>query len=301
LASLAAEKFMKSMTGFGRGAVSNENFAVAVEIKTVNNRFLDLNLRLSNELQSLEANLKRAIQNRLSRGRVDVFVNYERTSEIAYELNRPLISGYISALKQMQTEFNLTGEPDFNYIARLPNALQTKAEDLSEEFIKALETAVSIALDELEQMRQIEGESLKNDLENLLSEIESHLPKIESESANVADEYAQRLQKRIENFLSKSDSQIEVDQGRLAQEVAYLADKSDIAEEITRLKSHIEQYRGIIAEEKEVGKRLDFLTQELNREANTIASKTNNLIVKESALQIKSAIEKIREQIQNVE
>ncbi len=292
---------MKSMTGFGRGAVSNENFAVAVEIKTVNNRFLDLNLRISNELQSLEANLKRAIQSRLSRGRVDVFVNYERTSEIVYELNRPLITGYISALKQMQTEFNLTGEPDFNYIARLPNALQPKAEDLSEEFTAAIETAVNLALNELEQMREVEGESLKTDLENLLSEIESHLPKIESESANVADEYAQRLKKRIENFLSKSDSQIEVDQGRLAQEVAYLADKSDIAEEITRLKSHIEQYRGIIAEEKEVGKRLDFLTQELNREANTIASKTNNLTVKESALQIKSAIEKIREQIQNVE
>ena len=292
---------MKSMTGFGRGAVSNENFAVTVEIKTVNNRFLDLNLRLSNELQSLEANLKRAIQGRLSRGRVDVFVNYERTGEIVYELNRPLISGYISALKQMQTEFNLTGEPDFNYIARLPNALQPKAEELSEEFTKALETAVSIALDELERMREVEGESLKKDLENLLSEIESHLPVIESESGAVADEYAQRLKKRIENFLSKSDSQIEVDQGRLAQEVAYLADKSDIAEEITRLKSHIEQYRGIFKEEKEVGKKLDFLTQELNREANTIASKTNNLTVKESALQIKSAIEKIREQIQNVE
>ncbi len=289
------------MTGFGRGAVSNENFAVAVEIKTVNNRFLDLNLRLSNELQSLEANLKRAINSRLSRGRVDVFVNYERTSEIVYELNRPLITGYISALKQMQAEFNLTGEPDFNYIARLPNALQPKAEDLSDEFTAAIETAVNLALDELEQMREVEGESLKTDLENLLAEIESHLPKIESESANVADEYAQRLKKRIENFLSKSDSQIEVDQGRFAQEVAYLADKSDIAEEITRLKSHIEQYRGIIAEEKEVGKRLDFLTQELNREANTIASKTNNLTVKESALQIKSAIEKIREQIQNVE
>ena len=289
------------MTGFGRGAVSNENFAVAVEIKSVNNRFLDLNLRLSNEMQSLEANLKRAIQSRLSRGRVDVFVNYERTNEIVYELNRPLISGYISALKQMQTEFNLTGEPDLNYIARLPNALQPKAEDLSEEFTAAIETAVVIALDELERMREVEGESLKTDLENLLSEIESHLPTIEAESANVADEYQQRLKKRIENFLSKSDSQIEVDQGRLAQEVAYLADKSDIAEEITRLKSHIEQYRGIMSEEKEVGKRLDFLTQELNREANTIASKTNNLTVKESALQIKSAIEKIREQIQNVE
>ena len=142
------------MTGFGRGAVSKENFAVSVEIKTVNNRFLDLNLRLANELQNLEANLKRAIQNRLSRGRVDVFVNYERTSEIVYELNRPLIAGYISALKQMQAEFSLSGEPDFNYIARLPNALQPKAEDLSEEFSEGVETAVNLALGELEKMRE---------------------------------------------------------------------------------------------------------------------------------------------------
>jgi uncharacterized protein (TIGR00255 family) len=292
---------MKSMTGFGRGAVSEENFAVSIEIKTVNNRFLDLNLRLANELQNLEANLKRTIQTRLSRGRVDVFVNYERTSEIVYELNRPLIAGYISALRQMQTEFSLAGEPDFNYIARLPNALQPKTEDLSKEFSNGVETAINLALDELEKMRETEGESLKNDLENLLSEIENHLPKIESESGNVADEYRQKLTKRIENLLAKSDAQIELDQSRLAQEVAYLADKSDIAEEITRLKSHIEQFRGIMDEEKEVGKQLDFLTQELNREANTIASKTNNLTVKESALQIKSAIEKIREQVQNVE
>ncbi len=289
------------MTGFGRGAALGENFAVSVEIKTVNNRFLDLNLRLANELQNLEATLKRSIQTRLSRGRVDVFVNYERTSEIVYELNRPLISGYLSALKQMQTEFSLIGEPDFNNIARLPNALQPKAEDLSEDFSSGVETAVNLALDELEKMREVEGDSLKNELNNLLSEIESHLPKIEAETANVADEYLKRLTKRIGDLLAKSDSQIELDQARLAQEVAYLADRSDISEEITRLKSHIEQFRGILNEEKEVGKRLDFLTQELNREANTIASKTNNLTVKESALQIKSAIEKIREQVQNVE
>jgi len=292
---------MKSMTGFGRGASAGENFAVSVEIKTVNNRFLDLNLRLANELQNLEANLKRLIQARLSRGRVDVFVNYERTSEIAYELNRPLISGYISALKQMQEEFSLTGEPDFNYIARLPNALQTKAEEVGADFAGGIEAAVNIALDELETMRETEGASLESDLSNLLSEIENHLPKIEAEMGNVADEYQKRLTKRINDLLAKSDAQIELDQARLAQEVAYLADRSDISEEITRLKSHIEQYRQIMSEEKEVGKRLDFLTQELNREANTIASKTNNLIVKESALQIKSAIEKIREQIQNIE
>ncbi len=292
---------MKSMTGFGRGAISEENFTVSVEIKTVNNRFLDLNLRLASDLQTLEGNLKRLIQTRLSRGRVDVFVNSERTTDVVYELNRPLIAGYLTALKQLQEEFGLVGEADLNVIARLPNSLQTKADDLSEDFASGIEEAVKIALDELEKMREVEGESLKNDLSNLLSEIETHLPKIEAESATVADEYLKRLTKRIGDLLAKSDSQIEIDQARLAQEVAYLADKSDIAEEITRLKSHIEQFRGIMNEKKEVGKRLDFLTQELNREANTISSKTNNLIVKESALEIKSAIEKIREQVQNVE
>ncbi len=292
---------MKSMTGFGRGTVSAENHTVSVEIKTVNNRFLDLNLRMANELQNLEANLKRLIQTRLSRGRVDVFINTERTSEIVYELNRPLISGYLAALKQMQTEFGLSGEPDFNNIARLPNALQPKAEELSADFTGAVETAVADALDELERMRQVEGESLKADLSGSLTEIENHLPTIESESAAVADEYRQKLTKRIEKLLAKSAAEIELDQARLAQEVAYLADKSDISEEITRLKSHIEQFRGIMRQEKEVGKQLDFLTQELNREANTIASKTQNMTVKEAALQIKSAIEKIREQIQNVE
>ncbi len=292
---------MKSMTGFGRGAVSGENFAVSVEIKTVNNRYLDLNLRLANELQSLEVNLKRIIQNRLSRGRIDVFINYERTSDIVYELNRPLIAGYLTALKQMQEEFSLTGEPDMNYIARLPNALQTKADDVHADFTNGIEDACSMALDELEKMREVEGQATAEELDFRLASIENHLPKIEAESENVADEYRQRLEKRIEKLLSKSESEIELDQARLAQEVAYLADKSDISEEITRLKAHIEQFRAIMKEDKEVGKRLDFLTQELNREANTISSKTNNLTVKEAALEIKSEIEKIREQVQNIE
>ena len=292
---------MKSMTGFGRGTVSDGNFAVSVEIKTVNNRFLDLNLRLANELQSLEANLKRLIQSRLSRGRIDVFINYERSGEIVYELNRPLISGYLSALKEMQNEFSLSGEPDLNLIARLPNSLQTKTEDVSDEFSGGIETAVELALDELENMREVEGESLKKELNSRLSEIEKQLPKIEAEMETVADEYRLRLTKRITHLLEKSDSQIEIDQARLAQEVAYLADRSDISEEITRLKSHIEQFQAIMSEENEVGKRLDFLTQEFNREANTIAAKTNNLVVKESALNIKSEIEKMREQVQNVE
>lgn len=294
-------EFMKSMTGFGRGIVTGENYNVSVELKTVNNRFLDVSLRLPQELQPLETDLKKIISSRLTRGRVDVFLNYERNEEIVYELNRPLISGYLSALKQMQEEFQLTGEPDLNFVARLPNVLQTKKDGLSEEFSAGITRAFEIALDDLEKMRRIEGDSLKNELEFRLSGIENRLPAIESESATVADEYRQRLTKRIGEMLAKSDSQFEIDQARMAQEVAYLSDRSDISEEITRLKSHIEQFRQIMEDEKDVGKRLDFLTQELNREANTITSKTNNMIVKENALAIKSEIEKIREQVQNVE
>ncbi len=289
------------MTGFGRGEASGENFTVSAELKTVNNRFLDVNLRLSSELQNLESDIKRIISERLSRGRVDVNLQYEKTSDVAFELNRPLISGYLAALKEIQEEFSLSGGPDLNSVVRLPNALQTKKEDLSEGFAAGVIQAVKKALDSLEAMREIEGKSLKDDLTSLLKNIENHMPIIERESENVTAEYFERLQQRIEKLLSKSDSQIELDQGRLAQEVAYLSDKSDISEEIARLKSHIEQFKAIISEDESVGKRLDFLTQELNREANTIASKTQNLIVKEAALSIKTDIEKIREQVQNAE
>jgi len=289
------------MTGFGRGAVSEQTFNISVELKTVNNRFLDVSLRLSSELQAIENTIKRLIGNRLSRGRVDVNLQYERTDEVNYELNRPMITGYVAAMKKMQEEFELTGEPDINVIARLPNVLVPKKDDLSEAFAAGVETAITDALDDLAKMRESEGEMLKAELEMRLADIEQHLDPIISESANIAEEYRQRLTKRIGDMLSKTDSQIEVDQGRLAQEVTYLADRSDISEEIARLTTHIEHFRGIMNEEKEVGKRLDFLTQELNREANTITSKTNNMIVKENALAIKSDIEKIREQVQNVE
>lgn len=292
---------MKSMTGFGRGNVSIKDFSATVEIKTVNNRFLDINLRLPGELQPIEADLKRLITERLSRGRVDVNLNYERTEEISYELNRPLIAGHLSALKELQNSFKLTGEPDLNYIARLPNAFQATRADLGEEYSNTIIESFRNALTELEKMRSVEGLSLKTELEFRLSEIEKHIPIIESESENVLEEYRERLSKKIAEMLEKSDLQIEIDQARLAQEVAYLATRSDISEEITRLRSHLEQFRSIMDEDTDVGKRLDFLTQELNREVNTIASKTQNLTIKESSLTLKAEIEKIREQIQNVE
>ncbi len=289
------------MTGFGRGAVNESVFSISVELKTVNNRFLDISLRLSGEMQPLEATIKRLISNRLSRGRVEVNLQYDRTDEINYELNRPMIAGFISAMKRMQEEFSLSGEPDLNVIAKLPNVLLPKKDDLKPEFIAGVESAVNTALDDLEKMRESEGKMLKAELLSRLSEIAKRVPLIETEAANIGEEYRLRLTKRIDEMLAKTESQIELDQARLAQEIAYLAERADISEETARLNTHIDHFRTIMDEEKEVGKRLDFLTQELNREANTITSKTNNMFVKENALQIKSEIEKIREQVQNIE
>jgi uncharacterized protein (TIGR00255 family) len=292
---------MKSMTGYGRASTSGEGFAITAELKTVNNRFLDISLRLSAEMQPIESEIKRLISSRLARGRVDVNLQYERSDDVAYEINRPMIAGYLAALNEIREAFDLAGEPDLNTVVRLPNVLLAKKDGLSEDFAVGVGAAVASALDDLEKMRASEGEMLKSVLSENLFNIETHLGPIEEAAATIADEFLQRLNKRITDMLAKTDAQIEIDQGRMAQEVAYLADRADISEEIARLKTHIEHFRGIMNEEKEVGKRLDFLTQELNREANTITSKTNNMTVKEHALAIKSEIEKIREQVQNVE
>ena len=292
---------MKSMTGFGRAAVSDENHSITVELKTVNNRFLDINMRIPAELQLLEPVVKKMIGARLARGRVEVNLQYDRNDAVELEINRPLIAGFLAAMKQMQSEFSLSGEPDINVIARLPNVVNTKKQEPSPVFLAAIETVFANAIDDLEAMRAKEGEMLGIELAARIDDIEVRLPAIESESAKVADEYSARLTKRVNDLLARTDSQLDIDQGRIAQEVAFLADRADISEEISRLKSHIEHFRSIVTEERDVGKRLDFLTQEFNREANTIASKTNNMIVKENALAIKSEIEKIREQVQNIE
>jgi uncharacterized protein (TIGR00255 family) len=291
---------MKSMTGFGRGSVSGENFSVAVDLKTVNNRFLDIHLRLGGELAPFESEIKKKIGARLARGRVDATVTFERTGEVAYEINHGLIAGFVSAMRSLQSEFGLTGEPDINVIARLPNALQPVRDGIDAAATDGIDRALTQALDELEQMRAREGEELAAEMNSRLDDIERLIPVIESSAGAVADGYRARLEKRIVELMGR-DGAAELDQNRLAQEVAYLADRSDIAEEIARLKSHMTQFREIVGSNGEVGKRLDFLLQELNREANTVLSKATDLTVKEAGLNIKSAVEKIREQVQNVE
>lgn len=289
------------MTGFGRGAATGENFSVAVDLKTVNNRFLDVHLRIGPELSALEAVIKRRISQRLSRGRVDANLTFERTGEVAYELNRPLIAGYISALRAMQQEFAVAGEPDINVLARLPGAMQPVRDGLDETMVTGIEQAIDDALLDLEQMRAREGEELVAEMRARLDEIERHVPVIESAASGLAEAYRARLQKRIAELVARDGQNIELDQGRLAQEVAYLADRSDISEEIARLRSHLTQFREVVETEGETGKRLDFLLQELNREANTVLSKSTDMAIKEAGLAIKAEVEKLREQVQNVE
>jgi uncharacterized protein (TIGR00255 family) len=292
---------MKSMTGYGRATVVGTDFTVAVDLKTVNNRFLDVHLRMNTELASLEPAVKRRISSRLARGRVDVTVSLERTSAVQYDLNRALIAGYVNALRSMQQEFNLPGELDINSLARLPGALQAARDGLSEEMVAGVERAIDQGLDELERMREEEGAVLRQEMMERIAKIETLVPVLEKAAAGLVESYRLRLQKRISELLNRDGQAIEVDPARLAQEVAYLADRSDVSEEMVRLRSHLKQFREALDSSSETGKMLDFLLQELNREANTTLSKSTDLVIKEAALAIKAEVEKLREQVQNVE
>ena len=292
---------MKSMTGYGKGTVTGEDFSVSVDLKTVNNRFLDIHLRAGSELAALEPVIKKRISQRLSRGRVDVTISVERTAQLSYELNRPLIAGYINALKQLQQDFNIAGEVDINLLARIPGALQPARNGIDERMTAALHGALDQGLDELERMREQEGETLKQELRDRVLKIESLVPTIEAAADGLAESYRQRLQKRIGELLNRGGQVVELDPARLAQEVAYLADRSDVSEEMVRLRSHLTQFQEALDAPGEAGKMLDFLLQELNREANTTLSKSTDLTIKEAGLAIKAEVEKLREQVQNVE
>ena len=289
------------MTGYGKGMVNGDDFSVSVDLKTVNNRFLDIHLRVSNDLTSLESSIKRRIGSRLSRGRVDVNVSIERTAQIAYELNRPLIAGYVQALKEMQRDFEISGDLDINALARIPGALQPARNGIDERMTAALDQALDQALDELEKMRQQEGEALRNELRDRVNKIEALVPTIENAAGGLAEAYRARLHKRIGELLNRGGQVVEIDPSRLAQEVAYLADRSDVSEEMVRLRSHLSQFQEALDSAGETGKMLDFLLQELNREANTTLSKSTDLAIKEAGLAIKAEVEKLREQVQNVE
>jgi uncharacterized protein (TIGR00255 family) len=290
---------IKSMTGFGQGSATGENFKVRVDIRTVNNRFLDIHMRLPQELSSLEINLKKQIQAKLKRGRVEVTTAVEQTKQATFEINRPLVAGYLSALTSMKNDFNLADEPSLELVAKLQGALQVSQDStgLDEELVVGVSKALDQALGSLSEMRIVEGQELSRELVSRLDRIESQLPTIESEAARLPEIYREKLMKRLQDVIKVA----QIDETRLAQEVVLMADRSDISEEIARLKSHVTQMRETLNTEDEAGKRLDFILQEMNREANTILSKSNDLAISDAAIVIKTEVEKLREQAQNVE
>ncbi len=291
---------LKSMTGYGRCSDCVDGFEITFEIRSVNNRYLDTNIRLPRIYGYLEEKIKKAIAKRCARGKVDAFLTVERgqgeLTQIA--LDDALAAQYIAALKKIAHDHGLRDDISVSSVARFSDIFSKKVkEDDADAVWRAVEPVVEKALDAFVAMRQREGENLFADLDARLNRMEEILCGIRSFSAVALDEYRQKLEKRLQEFLQ--DRQI--DENRLLTEVGIIADKIDTGEEITRLGSHINQFRDLIRQDTPSGRTMDFLTQELNREVNTIGSKCSMLEITGLVIDAKNEIERIREQIQNIE
>lgn len=291
---------MKSMTGFGRCELAEGNHKVTVEIKSVNHRYLDLTVKMPKKLNFFENNIRNLLKNYIQRGKVDVYVTYENCSEnqIILKYNQGLAAEYVRYICQMAEEFSLPCGLSAKGLAEYPEVLtmEAQAED-EEELWKLLEQAVAGAAEKFVEARAREGEQLRQDLLGKLEMMAGYVEQIEKRSPEIWEEYRQKLTDKVKELLA--DAQI--DDSRIAMETTVFADRICTDEETVRLKSHISSTRETILEGGSVGRKLDFIAQEMNREANTILSKANDLAVSDIAINLKTDIEKVREQIQNIE
>ena len=291
---------MWSMTGYGKGTYDEGGIELTCEMKTVNNRYLDASIKAPRLFAAHEEAVRSLIKEKMTRGHVDVFISLKdkREKPTALTTDMALASAYVAAAKALKEAFSdLTDDITLSSVIRYPEVL--KAEDtqtLDEALITALTTAVKAALENLNAMRKVEGEKLKADMLARMAEIEKLVEKVAERAPLVAAAYKERLTTRVKEYLDGT----QIDENRILTEVAVFTDKSNIDEELTRLRSHIEQFRSI-CEEGVVGRKLDFLVQEFNREANTTCSKSNDVTITRLGLALKNEIEKIREQVQNVE
>ena len=298
---------LKSMTGFGRGQYEDENFSVTVEMKTVNHRYNEVAIRLPRFLNPLEDKIRKTILKTVNRGRIDVFINADYTSSenCILKVDKNLAAAYHKALQEVGAaigleELNINSAQEVMYLSRCQDVINVKEGFYDVETVwPKVEQAVKEALDNLVTMRETEGSNIYGDFIYRADLIAEKLTKIEERSPMVVEEYQAKLTDRLNNLLA--DNNITVEPERLLQEVAIFADRASITEEIVRLKSHIKQFKNIINSDQPVGRKLDFLIQEFNREANTIASKANDYTLAQIVVEIKAEIEKIREQIQNIE
>ena len=290
---------MYSMTGFGKAEYKN-GYEITVEIKTVNNRFLDVLPKYPKSFVAYDDLIRKTVQSKITRGRVELFFSFSDTRDCEKTVNvdLPLAKAYYDASVKISDYLGIENDFTVGQIMRSPDVIDfsNDSEDDEQALVTAIKTVLENALDNLNAMRKTEGDKLKNDLLAHVDEVEKLVSKIEQRAPIVAENFRKRIDERVRNILSAT----QVDEARLLQEVALFADRSCIDEELTRLKSHISQYRKLM-ELDTPGRKVDFLVQEFNREANTICSKSNDIEVTNDALLLKGEIEKIREQIQNIE
>ena len=287
-----------SMTGFGKAEYKN-GYELTVEIKTVNNRFLDILPKYPKSFIVFDDAIRKTVQSKLMRGRVELFFTFNDARDVEKELGTDvaLAKAYYNSAQLLSQSLGIENDLTISKIIRMPDVVSQIASEVDENAIREIVlTTLSQALDNLNEMRYAEGEKLKNDLTERINEVERLVGVLEKNAPLVAENFRKKIEERVRNILEAT----QIDESRLLQEVAIFADKSNVDEELTRLKSHISQFRSII-NDKNPGRKLDFLIQEFNREANTVCSKANDVDVTNTALLIKCEIEKIREQIQNIE
>jgi uncharacterized protein (TIGR00255 family) len=279
----------------------NGHLAFALSLKSVNHRFLDLHFRLPSGSDSIEMQLRRLLKENIARGHVEVTLSLERGSSETFALNRPLVSAYIAAFRAAAAEFGVPVEPDLNSILRIPGALDTAGDPEDGALESAVMATVGKVLARLNEMREQEGRSIERELRQRMEHLREAVKTVQLHRRTVLQNYVERLHTRLQELLGSS-----ADKERVLQEAALLVDRSDIQEEIVRLENHVQHFLGLLDENGEVGKKLDFLLQEMNREANTLLSKTSGLAgealkITEAGLAMKAEIEKSREQVQNLE
>lgn len=291
---------MKSMTGYGRAKLQKESREYIVEIKSVNHKYLDMNIKLPRNLFCMEDRVRKSISNKISRGKIDVFITYINNGIEGKNIliNKDIARLYIKELEELANENNIASGLRATEISKLPEVLNIAIDEDDEDKIWSdLNECLEEALSNFVNMRETEGERIKLDLEERLNEINENVAKIIQNSTGLIEEYVVKLRNRIKEML---DTDI-VDETRLAQEIVIYSDKISIEEEITRIKSHIEQFRILLDEKDPIGKKADFIIQEMNRETNTMGSKSGSIDIINLVIKIKTQIEDIREQIQNIE
>lgn len=290
---------IKSMTGYGKANLSKNLREYQVEMKSVNHRYLDISIKLPRTLSYLEDEIKKVISATIKRGKVDVFVTFENNSTEGknIKINTEIAKLYIDELKKLAEQENILANIEVTEISKYPDVLSIQSTQDDETIKQEMLEVTKMAVDNLIAMREVEGKRMAEDMLHRIDSISEKITQISLLSTGLIEEYVVKLEGRIKEILKNQ----EIDPTRLAQEVVIYADKCSIQEEVTRLKSHMEQFRTLIHFEEAIGKKLDFIIQEMNRETNTIGSKANNLSITNGVIDIKTEIENIREQVQNIE